>query len=130
MPIARAKGDKGKADLLFSRIVRHRGACELCGTTDYSVLTTAHIIGRRFNATRCLEDNAWCLCYRCHRRTEEWRHEFMQLVTDTIGMDRYDELVRLAHKGVKASPLFWTAEVERLSARCKELGIDTRRRVA
>jgi len=127
MTVSRAKGDRGRADELFSRIVRSRGACERCGreATD-----TAHIIKRRYSATRCLEENAWALCRSCHRETEEFPHLFMGLVELTVGVDRYKELYSLAQAGPSmSSRLFWAGEVERLKERCLELGIDTRRRV-
>lgn len=126
MSVRPAKGARGHADILFSRIVRSRGLCERCGreATD-----TAHIVGRRFSATRCLEDNAWALCNSCHRLTGEAAHEFMFLVERTIGVDRYKQLWDLAQEDRKFGAVFWTAEVERLKARCIELGLDSRRRV-
>lgn len=127
MSTARRKGAPGKADMLFSRIVRSRVRCEMCGqpATD-----TAHIVKRRFSATRCLEDNAWALCRSCHIETEQWPARFLRLVDDTIGRDRYDELVRMAEAGIDLpSKLFWPAEVARLTERCRELGIDTRLRI-
>jgi hypothetical protein len=55
----------------------------------------------------------------------------MSLVAKTIGQERYVELCLLAQGGIPtSSKLFWAETVERLTARCKELGIDTRRRVA
>jgi hypothetical protein len=126
--VARRKGDAGKADLLFSRLVRSRGACERCGqpATD-----TAHIVRRRYSATRCDERNAWALCRPCHRLTEEFPDEFMHLVDCTIGRGLYEELRRIAEAGLATSSrLFWRGEVERLTARCVELGIDTRWKAA
>jgi hypothetical protein len=128
MTVARRNGNPGKADLLFSRIVRSRATCERCGgqATD-----TAHIVRRRYSATRCVEDNAWALCSSCHRATEDDPAQFMLLVDRTIGPDRYGELRLQAHAGIPGSShAFWLAEVVRLTARCVELGIDTRRRVA
>lgn len=128
MTTARRKGDPGKADLLFSRIVRSRGACERCGqqATD-----TAHIVKRRYSATRCDETNAWALCRSCHQLTEQWPLEFLHLVDNTIGRDRYEHLQQVARAGlVVSSAVFWSMEVDRLMTRCDELGIDTRRRVA
>lgn len=131
MPVAKVKGDRGAADVLFSRIVRSRGTCERCGkpATD-----TAHIIGRLYSATRCLEDNAWALCRSCHRLTGDHAGYFMTLVADTIGITRYWELWDLANEGLKArgfvsSKLFWAAEVERLKDRCRELGLPATRTV-
>jgi len=124
MSVRRVKGDRGRADMLFSRIVRSRGECQRCGrpATD-----TAHIVRRTYSATRCVEDNAWALCRSCHRLTEEWPHEFMFLVERTIGVDRYKELYEKAQAGIPcSSKLFWHAEVQLLLARCHELGIDVR----
>lgn len=127
MPVARAKGDRGRADMLFSRIVRSRGACQRC---QAPATDTAHIIGRRFSATRCLEENAWALCRRCHQITGEWPTEFINLVHLTCTMDGYVKLRELAEGGIPTtSKLFWEAEVERLTQRCQELGIDTRVRI-
>ena len=124
MTVARRKGDAGRADMLFSRLIRSRGACERCGKPGTD---TAHIVRRRYSATRCIEDNAWCLCRSCHHLTGEWPHEFCWLVERTIGMDRYHELYRLANAGLtQSSRLFWRGEVERLIARCQEAGVDTR----
>jgi hypothetical protein len=113
--------------MLFSRIVRSRESCQRCGApaTD-----CAHIVPRRYSATRCLEDNAWALCRSCHRLTGEWPEQFIQLVIDTIGGPHYTELRKLAEAGIgTSSALFWASEVERLEQRCIELGIDTRVRV-
>lgn len=130
MSVSRRKGNPGKADMLFSRLVRSRGRCELCDGTN-GPFDTAHIVRRRYSATRCVEDNAWCLHRTCHQFVDNWPHEFMWLVEKTIGVDRYHELYRLAQAGLQTSSrLFWQAEVERLVARCKEAGVDTRWRAA
>ena len=124
MTVSRRRGDPGKADMLFSRLVRSRGDCERCGRPGTD---TAHIVRRRYSATRCVEDNAWCLCRSCHQLTDQWPHEFMWLVERTIGVDRYHELYRLANAGLtQSSRLFWRGEVQRLIARCEEVGVDTR----
>lgn len=133
MSVQRAKGDRGRADILFSRIVRSRGACERCGRTPAT--DTAHIVRRMYSATRCVEDNAWALCSSCHRATERWPMEFAELVKATIGVDRYHELREMAYEGLKArgfvsSKLFWAREVARLQARCKELGLPSTRKVS
>jgi hypothetical protein len=127
---AAAKGDRGLADILFSRIVRSRGdrRCQRCGV--FPATDTAHIIGRRFSATRCIEDNAWLLCRSCHQTTALWPQDFLRLVSSTIGQERYEELRRVAETGiVGSSKLFWANEVARLKTRCEELGLDTRRRI-
>jgi hypothetical protein len=127
---AAAKGDRGLADVLFSRIIRSRGdrRCQRCGV--YPATDTAHIVKRRYSATRCLEDNAWLLCRRCHLETEAWPTEFVRLVERTIGLTRYYELRNLANDGIQGnSKRFWAEEVTRLKARCEALGLDTRRRI-
>ena len=128
MSVARRKGAPGKADMLVRRIIQQREFCQFCGKPGTD---TAHIVKRRFSATRCLEENLWFLCRSCHIETEQWPVKFLRLVDETIGRDRYDELVRLANAGIQvSSKVFWQAEVERLTERCRELGIDTRVRAA
>jgi 5-methylcytosine-specific restriction endonuclease McrA len=112
------KGSKGKADRLFSLLIRFRGSCQRCSATDN--LQCAHIIRRRYNATRTDERNAWCLCARCHWLTEEQPDEFMDLVERTVGRELYDELKHKAQAGVKANEAFWLAECERLKTLLKE----------
>lgn len=113
------KGLRGKATMLHSQVVRLRGACERCGKT-WVLFDAAHIIPRRYAATRTDENNAWCLCKGCHRLTTEWAEEHMLLVERTIGLDAYAELKARAEAGVKANDAFWSGEVERLSALLKE----------
>ena len=122
MSVSRVSGDRGRCDLLFSRIVRSRGACERCGRPGTD---TAHIVGRRFSATRCAEDNAWCLCRSCHRITGTWADEFMALADGTIGNDRYEALRRQAEAGIvgQTSLMFWRDSLQRLLIRYDELGI-------
>lgn len=109
------KGPKGKATRLHSLVVRTRGRCERCDQTDYSKLQCAHIIPRRYAATRTDEQAAWCLCAACHMRLTENPDEHMALVAETIGMERFYELKARAERGVKTSAAFWQAEIERLS---------------
>lgn len=130
MTVARRKGAPGKADRLFSLIVRSRGRCEWPGCASQGPYDTAHVIGRSFSGTRCEEDNAWCLCRSHHAEVDQWPHKKMWLVRQTIGEPRYFELTRLAEE-YRSRPTtaarFWTDEAERLTVRCAELDIDTRR---
>lgn len=122
MSVSRVKGDRGRCDLLFSRIVRSRGACARCGAPGTD---TAHIVGRRYSATRCLESNAWCLCRRCHQTTGQHAGLFMELVDKTIGRESYWWLYEQAQRGIVGqTPLmFWRANLQRLLIRYDELGI-------
>lgn len=130
MSVTRRTGAPGKADYLFSLIVRSRGRCEYPGCTSQGPFDTAHNIPRDCSGTRCVEDNAWSLCRSHHRLVDKHWHEKRALTLSTIGEERFDELVALAD-GYKHLPLtsktFWRGEVERLTARCAELDIDTRR---
>lgn len=107
-------GPKGKATRLHAQLVRARGACQRCGSTER--LQCAHIVGRRFAATRTDETNAWCLCAACHLRLTEHPDEHMHFVAQTIGMAAFDRLKERALAGVKTSDAYWVAEVARLSA--------------
>lgn len=113
------KGARGKATRLHSLVVRARGACERCGRAQN--LQCAHIIPRRYAATRTDETNAWCLCAGCHMRLTEHPDEHMEFVAETIGMDRFHELKRRAEAGVKANEAFWLGEVDRLKGLLDEL---------
>lgn len=103
------KGAKGRATKLHAQIVRARGACESCGGT--SNLQCAHIVSRRYSATRTDTDNAFALCAGCHLRFTEWPLEFHSFVLERIGEDGYQRLRKKALSGTKVD---WDAEVERL----------------
>lgn len=124
MTVARARGPKAKADKLFSLYIRSRGVCEACGDRDYAKLQTAHIVGRRFNAVRTSEDNAFCLCWSCHHRFTAWPLEFAAFVISKIGQEEYDRLKAKAEAGVKANDAFWLAECARLAALMTPTGSD------
>lgn len=127
MTVARRTGAPGKADRLFSLIVRSRGRCEYpCDSTG--PFDTAHLIRREYSATRCIEDNAACMCRTHHALIDKWPDEKLALVDRLIGPERWAELRALAEAGPPPPQrLFWPTEVERLTARCVELDIDTRR---
>ncbi len=112
------KGLKAKATKLHSQVVRLRGRCERCGSV--SNLQCAHLIGRRYNATRTDERNAWCLCATCHFRLTDHPDEHMAFVADTIGLNAYFEMKLRAEAGVKANDAFWEGEIARLAAIVKE----------
>ena len=107
------KGRRGKATRLHSLVVRARGACEHCGRSHLA-LQCAHIIGRRYAATRTDPANAFCLCAGCHFRFTEWPLEFHDFVLGKIGADAYDDLRAKAEAGVKANDLFWQDQIDRL----------------
>lgn len=110
MTVSRARGAKAKADRLFSLIVRSRGECRACGSTQN--LQTMHIISRRYSHTRCDLDNAMCGCASCHRFFTDNPVLFGRFVTDEIGSELYDVLAERAARRTKVD---WDAEVRRLS---------------
>lgn len=112
------KGLRGKATRMHAALVRSRGHCARCGSTVH--LQCAHIIPRRYSATRTDERNAWCLCAGCHLRLTEHPDEHMAFVRDTIGMRAFNEMKRRALAGVKANDAFWQDEVIRLESLLRE----------
>lgn len=131
------KGPRGKATMLHSYLVRSRGACQRCGKPgeDQTVripglgtfvlpiggLDCAHIVPRRYVATRTDERNAWALDRGCHRRLGEHADEHMHLVAQTIGMAQFDRLKTRALSGQQGKDSFWLAEVDRLTALLAEV---------
>lgn len=113
-----------EADRLLRILVRQRRSCERCGQPGTD---TAHIVRRRFAATRCLETNVWLLDRDCHRIVDNDRTQFLILVHSTIGARHYEVLRQVAEAG-PPMPLsaWWPAEHARLRARLRELGLSPR----
>lgn len=112
--VSYGKGPKAKATKLHSLVVRARGACEKCGESQYTKLQCAHIVGRRYNATRTDENNAFCLCASCHRRFTDWPLEFAAFVVEKIGEDGYQALRDKAQRAFKVNDAYWIEECVRL----------------
>lgn len=127
------KGPGRKAEILHSRIVRSRLRCERCQKRGVSIteFQCAHIVRRWYAATRCDENNAWCLCATCHYTVDNDPAELMELVAATIGVQAYRALRETANAGPPAKGLtYWKAELARLEARCDELGLSKKWRAA
>ena len=105
---------KAAATRMHSIAVRERGACENCGESDYSKLQCAHIISRKYAATRVDLDNAFCLCATCHWHYTINPIEFARFTIKTIGDDAYDDLYRRAQQGVKTNMSYWEKKIEEL----------------
>lgn len=109
---------KKKATALHSQYVRARAGyrCERCRRA-YGQMQCAHIVSRRYAATRTAELNAWCLCAACHRYLTENPFEHVQFAHQTIGEGVYAALRATAYDGtgqvMKAD--FWAREVARLT---------------
>lgn len=128
------KAVKAEADRLFSLIIRAEGKCQRCNyrctcpefpakhIIPGCLLQCSHFVGRTANWTRTYEDNCTCLCASCHRKVEdnpplhvEW---FVGLRGEDVRRDcqRRGEMTSLAK-------FDWPTELERIKARCIELGI-------
>jgi hypothetical protein len=101
------KGAKGKATRLHSLVVRSRGRCEACGDADYQKLQCAHVVSRKYNATRVDPDAALCLCWVCHRRFTDWPVEWATFLNGYLGAEKYEAIRARAEAGVKVSEAFW-----------------------
>lgn len=113
-----------EADRLLRLIVSQRVRCERCGGVGTDV---AHIIRRRYNATRCDERNVWWLCRNDHEMVDAHANLHGALVRKTIGWDIYEQLLAKAHAGPdEPLSVFWPAERARLRDRCRELGLSVK----
>ena len=112
---------KKKATALHSLLVRSRGVCEKCGERDPSKLQCAHIVTRARIHTRTDENNAFCLCAKCHWFFTNHPVEFGLWVIEQIGEDAYRAIYQKANTP-PPKPLwaFWMAECERLAQRLAE----------
>ena len=117
---ATPRGYKKKADDLFSKIIRSKNYCDRCGKGQF--LQCAHIVSRRFSATRCDLRNALCLCARCHHYFTDHPVEFGRFVINKIGDELYDELQKLAHKPTKVD---WKLTYEELKKIYEDLTRDS-----
>lgn len=79
------------ADKVFSVYIRLRdGRCRRCGVPDR--LQCAHVISRRYHATRFDEQNAYALCLGCHKWETERPLEGHDFWVSLIGDSLYHEL--------------------------------------
>lgn len=122
------KGPKGKATRLHAELVRSRGKCEACAVgwspmpKSAGPLECAHIISRRYSATRTDEHNAFALCSSHHRHFTLWGVEFARFIESKIGVAGYDALKTKAEANPRPwRDSDWKAEVERLSALLAEV---------
>lgn len=109
---------RDRADALVGAIVRARGECEACGTNDLfssasqsTRLECAHILSRRYAATRTWEPNLVCLCSPCHRRFTLHPLDWETWCLNRLGEDGYAALRARAQSRERFD---WEAELERL----------------
>lgn len=89
-----------KADRLFSLAIRERDdhACRACGSTYRA--QCAHIVSRRYGATRWSMDNAVCLCAKCHMKYTHDPLGWEDWVDERFGPERLKGLKLRARAGV------------------------------
>ena len=57
-------------DVIFSKYIRAKHPlCQVCGTRNSTQIH--HYMGRRFQSVRFSEENAWSVCFSCHRKFHE-----------------------------------------------------------
>lgn len=113
---------KEECTRLCARIVRHmRGPlCEACRTA--AAKDHAHIVGRSYATTRTDETNGLALCGPCHHRFDNFHDDRVAILERTVGVAHYEALKLKALAGVKVK-VDWFAELERLKALAREVGL-------
>jgi hypothetical protein len=107
MAVKRHKGIKGKADTLYSQIIRSQGYCEAEGYGERrcsNQLQTAHLITRGRSATRTDTRNGFCLCFSHHRWFHDYPREFSHFISGTWAADYYDHVYQ---KSITPTKVDW-----------------------
>lgn len=79
MRVATKKSLKKKMDVLWSKLIRSKGACEVCGGSPDNA---HHIVGRINYALRWDLKNGICLCVGCHFKAHNNPMWFMDWLWD------------------------------------------------
>lgn len=89
-----------ECDHRFAVAVKARDAwqCRCCGS-PYKI-QCAHVVSRRYHATRWLLGNAMALCARCHMKYTQDPLGWDLFVEERLGLAAYSELKRMALAGV------------------------------
>lgn len=88
---------KNKADRLWGLIIRSEGVCRRCGKQPPEVsLQAAHILSRRYTATRWDLRNGLPLCMGDHHWGHNYPLEWEVFVNEQIGEALHQELKDLA----------------------------------
>ena len=112
MPVKRYKGDKAKADKLFSEIIRSQGECEAEGFDNRQCsqqLQTAHLVTRKRSATRTDTRNAFCLCFAHHRWFTDNPRQFSRFITITWAQEHYESVFA---KSITPTKVNWKERIE------------------
>ena len=116
MKVSTKKSIKKKLDVLWSKIIHDRGACEVCGAPGKNA---HHIIGRINYALRWDLRNGCLLCIGCHFKAHNNPIEFLDFIwtnipgdylylqdpkwtkTKTWHLSDYEDLYKSLKEGVK-----------------------------
>lgn len=112
MPVKRYKNAKGKADKLFSEIIRMGARCEASGWDNIpcsSQIQTMHIITRKRSATRTDLRNAMAGCFAHHRYFTDYPRQFSRFITSTWAQKYYDVVYQ---KSITPTKVDWEERVE------------------
>lgn len=133
--------NKRHATTLHSRIIRSRWPNCLAATHDIvntpcttggnsSALQCAHIISRRYSATRTDINNGWGLCAGHHRHIDNNPDLWYELVARTVGIGAVRQLRAKANIGPTldgkrvTATRWWRHEAHRLTIEAIERGTD------
>lgn len=108
------KGLKGKADKLFSEVIRSVGYCEADGADEITCskqLQCAHIVSRRYNATRTDTRNAFSLCAAHHRFYTDHPRQFSRFITTTWAQKYYDQMYRRSRTPELGKRIDWEERI-------------------
>lgn len=111
MPVKKRKGAAGKADELFSQVIRSQGYCEAEGFDNRpcsNQLQAAHIVTRGRSATRTDTRNAFCLCFAHHRYFHDYPRQFSRFITDTWAAEFYDDVYQ---RSVTPTKVDWNERI-------------------
>jgi hypothetical protein len=112
--VKRNKGIKGKADKLFSEVIRSVGHCEADGFDGVKCspqLQCMHIISRKYNATRCDLRNAFSGCAAHHRYFTDHPRQFSRFITTTWAQDYYDQMYQRSRNSAIGKLVDWEERV-------------------
>lgn len=115
MSVSYGKGDKGKADKLFSEVIRSVGYCEASGFNQINCsqqLQCMHIVSRKYNATRCDTRNAFSGCAAHHRFYTDHPREFSRFITQTWAQKYYDTVYQNSRDASLGKSVDWQERID------------------
>lgn len=113
-PVQKTTGAKGRCDRLWAEVVKIANYCISCGSTDR--LHAHHLVSRRYNRTRHLLENGVPLCFTCHSRFHDNPVFATQIIKESIGLERYEELRLMAIGPCRMRESDWLRIADELKA--------------